>query len=177
MNRENATDMNQTKTAGTDDMIIKSSLGKEMLVKDVMTCNVITVSKYDSVMNVADVLVKMNISGLPVVDRGKKLVGIITQADILSVLGIGRQHTLKDMLRKMIGESVPERRMGDVVGDIMTSPVYTITMDATVANAVSIMDDKKIRRLMVVNDKNELIGIITRADILKAVIRKIKQGC
>lgn len=174
MKNEYASDSDQARVSTTEGLLIRSSLGKEMLVRDVMTRNVITVSKYDSVMKVADVLVEKNISGLPVVDRDKRLVGIITQADILSVLGIGRQYTLKDMLRKMLGESVPERRIGDVVGDIMTSPVHTITPDATVAEAVSIMDDRKIRRLMVVNEKNEPMGIITRADILKAVINKLK---
>jgi CBS domain-containing protein len=64
--------------------------------------------------------------------------------------------------------------MGDIVGDIMTSPAVTVRPDANIAEAVQIMDEKKIRRLTVVDDKKMLIGIITRADILKAVIRKLK---
>jgi CBS domain-containing protein len=64
--------------------------------------------------------------------------------------------------------------MGDLVGDIMTSPALTIKPDTNIAEAVRMMEEKKIRRLTVVDEKNTLIGILTRADILKAVIKKIK---
>jgi predicted transcriptional regulator len=65
--------------------------------------------------------------------------------------------------------------MGDTVGDIMTSPPITIKPDANIAEAVQLMDDRKIRRLMVIDGHNRLIGIISRADILKAVIAKVKE--
>lgn len=154
---------------------IKSTLGAELLVRDVMTKGVISVSKYESVMHVADILNEKNISGLPVVDKENKVIGIITQADILSLVGVSREHTLKDLLRYMLGEKLPERRMGDHVGDIMTSPAITIGPNATVAETVRIMDDKRIRRLTVASSEGRLIGIITRADILKAVINRVKE--
>ena len=74
----------------------------------------------------------------------------------------------------MLGEQLPERKIGDIVGDIMTSPAATIKPHANIAEAVQIMDEKKIRRLAVVDDRNRLIGIISMADILKAVLRKLK---
>jgi CBS domain-containing protein len=74
----------------------------------------------------------------------------------------------------MLGERLPERRIGDLVGDIMTSPALTIRPDTNIAEAVKIMDEKRIRRLTVVDESNRLIGILTRADILKAVINKLK---
>jgi CBS domain-containing protein len=153
---------------------LSSRIGFEMLVQDVMTRDVISITKYESIMQVANILTEKNISGLPVVDKEKKLIGIITQADILSMVGVGREHTFKDLLKYMLGEPLPERRLGDHVGDIMTSPALTIKPDANIAEAVRIMDEKRIRRLTVVDDKNVLIGILTRADILKAVIKKLK---
>lgn len=153
---------------------IKSTLGSELLVRDVMTKGVISISKYESVMHVADILNEKNISGLPVVDKENKVLGIITQADILSMVGVSRDHTFKDLLKYMLGEKLPERRMGDHVGDIMTAPAITINPDATVAETIRIMDDKRIRRLTVVDGANKLIGIVTRADILKAVINRVK---
>jgi CBS domain-containing protein len=156
------------------DRHIKSAIGQELLVRDVMTKGVISISKFDPVMQVADILTEKNISGLPVVDKDKKVIGIITQADILSMIGVSRDHTFKDLLRHMLGETLPERRIGDHVGDIMTSPAHTIKPDANIAEAVRIMDEKKIRRLTVTDDKGILIGILTRADILKAVINKIR---
>lgn len=159
---------------GKGDRHLLSSLGRELLVKDVMTKDVISILKYENVMKVADILAEKNISGLPVVDREEKVVGVITQADIISVLGAGREHTIKDLLKSMLGEPLPERRLGDIVGDIMTSPAVTIRPDAAVSEAVDLMDQLKIRRLTVVDTNNRLIGIITRADILKAVIKKLK---
>jgi predicted transcriptional regulator len=123
---------------------------------------------------VANILSGKNISGLPVVDSDRKVLGIITQADILSMLGVGREHTFKDLLKYMLGERLPERKMGDIVGDIMTTRAITIKPDANIADAVRIMDEKKIRRLIVTDDRDVLLGIITRADILKAVIKKLQ---
>jgi CBS domain-containing protein len=153
---------------------IKSSIGFEMIVSDVMTKDVLSITKYESIMRVANIITEKNISGLPVVDNEKKVIGIITQADILSMVGVGRVHTFKDLLKYMLGEPLPERRIGDHVGDIMTSPAITIKPDTNIAEAVRIMDEKKIRRLTVVDGNNTLIGIITRADILKAVIKRLK---
>ncbi len=164
-------DGTMTDTAGAH---LRPRMGLEMLVGDVMTKNVISITKYESIMHVANILTEKNISGLPVVDKEGKVIGIITQADILSMVGVGREHTFKDLLKYMLGEKLPERRVGDLVGDIMTSPALTLKPNANVAEAVRIMDEKRIRRLTVVNEKNELLGIVTRADILKAVINKLK---
>ena len=153
---------------------IKSAIGFELLVQDVMTKDVLSITKFEPIMKVADILTEKNISGLPVVDKDNKVVGIITQADILSMIGVSREHTFKDLLKHMLGESLPERRIGDHVGDIMTSPALTIKPGANIAEAVRIMDEKRIRRLTVADESNVLIGIITRADILKVVIKKIK---
>jgi sulfide:quinone oxidoreductase len=154
---------------------IKSSMGRELHVRDVMTKGIITIGKYESIVKVADILSEKNISGLPVVNKDNRVLGIITQADILSLVGVGRDHTFKDLLKYMLGEPLPGKKMGDTVGDIMSSPAITIKSEANIAEAVQIMDDRKIRRLMVVDESNRLIGIISRADILKAVIAKVKE--
>lgn len=153
---------------------LRSAVGLDMLVKDVMTTDVITVQKFESVLAVAELLSLRNISGIPVVDKQGKVVGIITQADILSVVGIRKDRTFKDLLKHMLGEPLMERRMGDIVGDVMTAHVLTTTPDTSIAMVVLIMDDKKIRRLPVVDEKKKLVGIISRADILKAVLRKLQ---
>lgn len=153
---------------------LRSTIGYEILVQDVMTTDVIVVEKFESVMHVAEILSENNISGLPVVDKKKKVIGIITQADILSVVGMSRDHTLKDILKYMLGEPLPERKSGDIVGDIMASSPRTIRPDANIAEAARVMDERKIRRLPVVDEENILVGIISRADILKAVIKNLK---
>jgi CBS domain-containing protein len=153
---------------------LRSAIGLEMLVQDVMTRDVLSIPKYESIMRVAHILSERNISGLPVVDKENHVIGIITQADVLSIMGIRRRSTFKDLLKHLLGEPLPECRMGDFVGDIMTSPAATIKSGANITDVARIMDDKKIRRLPVVDDDNVLIGIISRADILKAVIKKLQ---
>ena len=153
---------------------IQSTIGLDMLVRDVMSRNVLAITKYESIIRVADILTERDLSGLPVVDNKNKVIGIICHADILSMVGVSREHTFKDLLKYMLGERLPERRLGDLAGDIMTSPALTIKPDTNIAEAVKMMEEKRIGRLIVVDDKNTLIGILTRADILKAVIKKIK---
>jgi CBS domain-containing protein len=148
-------------------------MGLEMHVKDVMTRDVLSIQKYESIMHVAQILSEKSISGLPVVDKENHVTGIITEADILSIMGIRKGNTFKDLLKHILGEPLPECKMGDFVGDIMTSPAVTIKPHANIAEVVRIMDEKGIRRLPVVNDNNVLVGIISRADILKAVIKKL----
>lgn len=145
-----------------------------MRVQDVMTTDVIAISKFEGVMDVARTLSEKSISGLPVVDKDNRVIGIITQADILSVVGVRREHTVRDLLKHMLGEPLPERRTGDHVADIMTSPAMTVRPEENLAEAARILEGKKIRRLIVVDDGNRLVGIISRADILKAMIKKLQ---
>ena len=165
----------KTKKSDITGRHLRSTIGLEILVKDVMTSDVISVQKFENVMHVAGILSEKNISGLPVVDKENKVIGIITQADILSMVGVRKEHTFKDLLKHMFGEPLPERKTRDIVGDIMASPAATIKPDANIAEAAQMMDAKRIRRLPVVDDKNMLLGIISRADILKAVLRNLQQ--
>jgi predicted transcriptional regulator len=75
----------------------------------------------------------------------------------------------------MLGEQLPEPKTGDIVADIMVAPVVTINSDMNIAEATQLMDEKRIRRLVVVDGNNVLVGIISRADILKAVLSKLQQ--
>jgi len=165
--------MKNKQHSGTDGHL-RSTIGLDLLVRDVMTTNVISVTKFENVMHVAKILAEKSISGLPVVDKEKGVLGIITQADILSMVGMRREHTFKDLLKHMLGEALPERKVGDIVADIMTTPAFTIMQDANIAEAAQLMDDKRIRRLLVVDGNNILLGIISRADILKAVLKRLQ---
>lgn len=152
---------------------IRSTTGLEIYVQEVMTKDVLSIQKYESIMHVAQILSERSISGLPVVDKENHVIGIITQADILSILGIRKENTFKDLLKHILGEPLPECKMGDFVGDIMTSPAVTIKPQANIAEVARLMEAKSIRRLPVVDYNNVLVGIISRADILKAVIKKL----
>ncbi len=150
----------------------KARLVSKVLVRDVMTKNVIVVQKYDDITKAARILSENNISGLPVVDKENYVVGVISEADILSTAGMRRGHTFKDVLRHILGEPLPERKSGDLVGDIMTKPAITTRPDTDISEVARILDERRIKRLPVVDEKGRLIGIISRADIVRAIGKK-----
>ena len=65
---------------------LRSNIGLEVLVQDVMSKDVISIQKYERIRHVANILTEKNISGLPVVDKGEKVIGIISRADILKAV-------------------------------------------------------------------------------------------
>ncbi|GAB4484549.1 MAG: hypothetical protein OHK006_09060 [Thermodesulfovibrionales bacterium] len=153
---------------------IKSTICDEVLVRDVMTKDPITVQKFENIIKAAHILADKGISGIPVVDKERRVIGVVTQADILAMVGMRKEHTFKDFLKHALGEPLLERKTGDIVADIMTTGVVTVSPEVSIAKVAQIMDEKKIRRLPVVDGEKKLIGIISRADILKAILKKLQ---
>ncbi len=150
----------------------KERLASKISVSDVMTGKVITVTGDVDIHEAARLLSENRISGMPVVDDKNHVAGIISEADILSLAGMKKGHTFKDILRHVLGEPLPERREGNTAKDIMTSPAITVKPDADIRDAAKILDEKRIKRLPVVDSENRLIGIISRADIVKVMSKK-----
>jgi len=144
-----------------------------MLVRDIMTTAVKTAGPADPVRDIATVMCFNKISGLPVVDGEGKLVGMISEKDIL--------HAMFPKLQDfMVNPSAPdfeqlEREYRDVVSlrvsDLMTALVYTAEPDMPVLKAASIMFRNRIRRIPVSKD-GQLLGIISIGDVHKAMFRK-----
>jgi CBS domain-containing protein len=141
-------------------------------VKDVMTAEVVSVRKYDDINHVIQKVSELNVGGLPVVDNENHVVGIISEADILSAMGLEKEQTFRDILKHLVGESLPERKLGDIVGDIMTFPVVTVRFDEDISVAAQAMHEKRIRRIPVIDGENRLMGIVSRRDIIRAISRK-----
>jgi CBS domain-containing membrane protein len=150
----------------------KTRIVSKLRVEDVMTGDVISIQKYDDINLAVKILSENNISGIPVVDKQNHVMGLISEADVLSTVGVRRGHTFKDIIKHILGEPLPERKMGDLVGDIMTSPDITTKRDADISDVAKIMDEMRIKRLPVVDGDNRLIGIISRGDIVKAMSQR-----
>lgn len=147
--------------------------GGTMLVKDIMTKEVYTVKIDDTVEECAKLLTDKNLSGAPVVDDDGKLRGIVTEGDL-----IRRGTNIKgpkaiEILGGLIYLDTPKKffeelkkDLGIFVQDVMTDEVITINENATVEEAATLMVEKKIKRLPVLNDNKELVGIISRKDIM-----------
>lgn len=141
-------------------------------VRDVMTRDVVTVKRTADLHEAARVLSEHRISGMPVVDEDKRVIGVISEADILTLAGMPREHTFKDILRNLLREPVPVRKTGNTVGDVMSFPPITSKADDEIGDVAKIFDERRIKRLPVVDDEGRLIGIVSRADIVRAIGKK-----
>ena len=149
-----------------------------MLVKNVMTKDVLTVRPDEKVDKVARLLVENRISGVPVVDDQHRVVGIITEKDLMikaSELKVPFYLTLFDSI---IFLENPIRFNNDLkkytatyVKEAMTSKVITVPEDCPLSEVVTLMQKKQINRVPVVRH-GKLIGIVTRNDILKAIVER-----
>lgn len=143
-----------------------------MKVKDVMKREVTTVAPTTSLRDVATILAERGISGLPVVENGSGVVGVVSEADILM-----RERTpvakAEGLLARFFGSKDPDAEAkleARTAGDAMTSPAITVSPELTVPRAAALMVERGINRLPVV-DGNELVGIVTRADLVRAFTR------
>lgn len=141
-----------------------------MKVKDVMTRDVVTVSPGAALKHAAELLVQHKVSGLPVVDIDGRVLGVISERDLLfKAQGELEGH---DWLRWLTDPlAVTDRRKLDarLVGEAMTSPV-TVGPNQPIAWAARLMLGSGVKRLPVV-EQGRLAGIVTRADLMRALAR------
>jgi CBS domain-containing protein len=137
-----------------------------------MTSTVVTIKRDADLHEAARLLSEHKISGMPVVDDTNRVIGVISEADILVLAGMKKEHTFKDILRNILGEPVSAKKGGNKVEDVMGFPPITSKADDDISEVAKILDDRRIKRLPVVDDEGRLIGIISRADIVRAIGKK-----
>ncbi len=144
-------------------------------VSDIMTKDVITVSGDTTVKDATALLFKLRISGLPVVDKEKHVIGMITEKDIIAIALPKYIEQLSDFAFVLDSEQFTKKVENLdklLVKDIMRKEVLCITEDTPVPEAAKLMITKKVRRIPVLRD-NKLVGIVARADIVKEMAREI----
>ena len=152
-----------------------------MKVRDLMTTPVVTVAPGDRVARVARLMVEQRLSGIPVIDQDGTLLGMVTQEDVVTkhakvhvptYLGI-----LGDSLPFRSRESDEEMRrvLAVTASDLMSDRMVTIDPDRDVDDAATLMVEKHVDPLPVVQD-DRLIGIIGRTDILRLVLTEEEDG-
>jgi len=144
-----------------------------MLVKDVMTTDVITVSIGDSVETCAKLLQEHNISGLPVLDEAGRVAGVVTEGDLIRRASRVKAPGYLEILGGLIYLGSPkkfveelQRAMSLEAGQLMSKNVVFISPEDTVETAATLMVEKRISRLPVVDEQQKLIGIVSRRDIM-----------
>lgn len=145
-----------------------------MQVKDAMSTRVTSVTVNSPVRNVSKIIFKEKKNGVPVVD-GKKLVGFITERDILQMFFPTFQEYFEDPVHARDFEDM-EKKVNEVFAmraeKIMSKNPTTVTADTPLLKAQSLMFTRKVGRLPVIDEKGYLIGIITKGDVFNTLIGK-----
>ncbi|MDX1691258.1 MAG: CBS domain-containing protein [Acidimicrobiia bacterium] len=139
-----------------------------MRVRDIMTTDPMTVRPETLLKEAARIMVRNQISGLPVVDAAGDLVGIVTEGDFLRQEASRERPYRRSLLDALFGDEAPEPPAAESVGEVMTGELVTITPDATLGEAARVMAGRNVKRLPVLDADGELVGIISRADVVNA---------
>lgn len=141
-----------------------------MKVGDVMSTEVLTIGPDAPLKEAATMMVRAGVSGLPVIDDGRKVIGIITEADFVTAeanRSWGRQR--RRLLASLFGET--EAHQARSVADAMTANPHTIDRASSVTEAARKMTELGVKRLPVALPDGTLEGIISRADVMGAFAR------
>lgn len=147
-----------------------------MLAKDIMTKDVAVVRAETTIDEVSRIFVEKNISGLPVVNQYDKLIGIVSEGDLVykqkpvrAPLFINLFDGLIPIDRNAFHDDM-KRIAAYQVKDIMTSPAIYAYEDTPISEIAEIIINKKINRIPIVNEILEVVGIVSRHDIVRSMV-------
>jgi len=148
---------------------------KQYAAQDIMSKTILSVKPDTTVKELAKFFLEHQLSGAPVLDEQGKLVGIVTEGDVIfrdanvhlptvvtifdSIIYLENPHKYEHELQKIIGGKV---------ADIMTQDIVTITPQTSMQEMATIMHEKK-RHLLPVMEQEQLVGIVGKADLVKAI--------
>ncbi|MFK0234757.1 CBS domain-containing protein [Streptomyces vinaceus] len=134
---------------------------KHLKVADLMTDEVVSVAPGTAFKDVAKLLAQYDVSGVPVLDDEDRVVGVVSQTDLLA-------HTVPGS-RPADHESTAAGPPS--AGEVMSAPAVTVQAEETAAHAARLMTRRSIERLPVVDVEDRLVGIVTRRDLLRIFLR------
>jgi len=143
----------------------------DVTVGEVMQSEVVTVSPDSPITAVVELLLDKDFTAVPVVDEDRKVVGMVSDRDLLTRGGMSVGLSLKraadpDFVRALHAElSNPARK----VRDVMTTTVISVKPDASLGSAAKLMVDEHLKRLPVIGDEGRLVGILGRLDVLNTI--------
>ncbi len=147
-----------------------------MKASDVMSRNVVSIERSAAVSEAIGLMLDKQISGLPVLDEAGKVVGILTEGDLLRRSETGTERHRPRWLEilmgpgRMAGEYV--RTHGRRVGEVMTRDLISVTEDTPLDEIVELMERRRVKRVPVFAG-DALVGMVSRADLLRALARAL----
>lgn len=150
-----------------------------LTIANLMTRAVVTVSPDTSLAEAAHLLVENRISGLPVVDKDQRLLGVITEADFLRAMGIPSHHPTHNLwqtLEAMFSHQPEIREPTGKVADLMVTNVITVKPYQTLHDVVEIMKHNRIKRVVVCDDDGRVQGMVTRSDMVRVFFDRLRKS-
>lgn len=145
-----------------------------MKAKDIMTAPCAVISPDNSVKRAVELMLRRDVSGLPVVDDAGQIVGIITEGDLLRRAELGNFHEGEVKADEVDRASAYMKSWSWRVGDVMSRGLQVATEDTGVSELASLMASRGIKRIPIVRD-GKLIGIVSRKDLLRAICSASRQ--
>ncbi|MDG4797571.1 CBS domain-containing protein [Micromonospora sp. WMMD1082] len=138
---------------------------RQWTVEDVMTRDVVSVAADTSYREVVDALVNSGVSAAPVVDAEGRVLGVVSEADLLhkvEAAGEERERRLVSGLRRLAAKA-----RATVAADLMTAPAIVVEPTASVVAAARRLEAEQIKRMPVVDAERRLVGVVSRRDLLR----------
>jgi signal-transduction protein with cAMP-binding, CBS, and nucleotidyltransferase domain len=125
-------------------------------IYEIMSKNVVKVSHEISALEISKTMVKRRISSVVIIDNNDKIIGIVTEKDLI------KEICAKNLLANTLS-----------AGEVMSSPLITISKNSTINDATKLMVEKKIKHLAI-HENNDIIGILTTYDLINVLRNRIK---
>lgn len=145
-------------------------LTRSVRVIEVMTKDVAAVSGDTPLEDVAEIMAARKVSGVPVIDGDGKVIGVVSEKDLLSVMGAGAASNFMEVIAHCLkGRSclaVPVREK--VAADIMSSPAVTVKEETPVMEVAGLFTQRGVNRVPVVDANGRMVGIVSRGDVVRS---------
>jgi CBS domain-containing membrane protein len=142
----------------------------ELTCDDIMSRDLVTVEFGTELEEVWAQLRFHKIKSIPVLDRARRVIGIISLVDILKRANLKTYETFEDKLIKFIRRTPGVTSdKAEVAGQVMATPVFTVREDAHILELVPLLSDKGLHQVPVVNSEDRLVGMVTQSDLIAAL--------
>ncbi len=143
-------------------------------VKDIMTTRVVSVREDTPFKELAAALRTHRVSAFPVLDSGGKVIGVVSEADLLTKEA---WDSAAGVLSTILHRKDQQKALGITAGDLMSRPAVIVAPEDTAEHAATVMYTRRVKRLPVVDENGHLVGIISRADVLAVFDRSDEEIC
>jgi CBS-domain-containing membrane protein len=144
---------------------------KRYTVGDVMTTEVVTIHRSCGYKEIVEALADHRLSALPVVDDDRRVIGVVSEADLLYKMEFPGWDPHARLLERKHVRAAREKAGADDAAHLMTAPAVVVGPDTSVTAAAKLMDAEHVKRLPVTDDAGRIVGVVSRKDLLSLFLR------